>query len=208
VSHAERSEFAGTHPVCSPSPSRSFPKPRFSAVSTLDQPRMYAAGMEIYNVDLTEAIASKHRRVSMFFIMFACTAPTYFVLEWFWHSHPRPTVTEMAIQAILFSLGMSAIQSSRSYWRSASKSWSTYQIVVDDDEIATRNFNSFNRLHSKTIRRGEIRTVIEKEQGLLISRRGRAATRYFFGGIWIPKQLADYEYLKRLVLGWSAEQAA
>jgi hypothetical protein len=179
---------------------------RFSAVSTLDQPRMYAAGMEIYNVDLTEAMANRHRRVRMFFILFACFAPSYFALEWLWRSHSRPTVTAMAIQAIFFSLVMSAIQSSRSNWLSASESWSTYQIVVSDDEIVTRNFNSFSRLYSKTIRRGEIRTVIEKEQGLLISRRGRAATRYFFGGIWIPKQLADYEYLKRLVLSWRPDQ--
>lgn len=164
--------------------------------------------MEIYNVDLTEAIASKHRRVRMFFIFFACFAPTYFALGWLWHSHPRPTVTEMAIKAIVFSFVMSAIQSSRSYWLSISKSWSTYQIVIDDDEIVTRNFKSFDRMHSKTIRRGEIRTVIEKEQGLLISRRGRAATRYFFGGMWIPKQLADYEYLKRLVLSWRVERVA
>ena len=164
--------------------------------------------MEVYNVDLVEDIASKHRRVRMFFILFACGAPIYFALQWFWHSHPRPTVTEMAIQAIFFSLLMSAIQSSRSRWLSTSKSWSKYQIVVDDDEITTRNFNSYNWMLSKTIRRGEIRTVIEKEQGLLISRKGRAATRYFFGGIWIPKHLADYEYLKGLVISWRAEQAA
>jgi len=88
------------------------------------------------------------------------------------------------------------------------ESWSKYQIVVDDDEITTRNFNSYNWMLCKTIRRREICTVIEKEQGLLISRKGRAATRYLFGGIWIPKHLADYEHLKRLVLSWKAEQAA
>ena len=169
---------------------------------------MYAAAMEVYNVDLVEDIASKHRRVRIFFTLFASAAPVYFALEWFWHSRPKPTVAEMAIQAIFFGLVMSAIQSSRSRWLSLSKSWSKYQIVVDDDEITTRNFNSYNWMLCKTIRRREICTVIEKEQGLLISRKGRAATRYLFGGIWIPKHLADYEHLKRLVLSWKAEQAA
>jgi hypothetical protein len=98
-------------------------------------------------------------------------------------------------------------ESSRTRWLSITNSWANYQIVVEEDEITTRNFNSYNRMFSKTIRRGEIRTVVEKKQGLLISSRGRVATS-FLGGIWIPKQLADYEYLKRLILNWRAEESA
>jgi hypothetical protein len=144
----------------------------------------------------------------MFFIVFACTAPIYFALEWLWPRHHRaPNVTEMVFKAIVFSLVMSAIQSSRTRWLSITNSWANYQIVVEEDEITTRNFNSHNRMFSKTIRRGEIRTVVEQKQGLLISSRGRVATS-FFGGIWIPKQLADYEYLKRLILNWRAEESA
>lgn len=164
--------------------------------------------MEIYNVDLGEALGSKYRRTRMFFIVFACTAPIYFALEWLWPRHnPAPHVTEMVIQAIIFSLVMSAALPSRTRWLSITKSWANYQIVVEEDEITTRKFNSYNRMFSKTIRRGEIRTVVEKKQGLLISSRDRVAT-FVFGGIWIPKQLADYEYLKRLMLNWRAEESA
>jgi hypothetical protein len=173
---------------------------------TLNLSGIYAARMEIYSVDLNEAVGSKYRRARVFLIVFACTTPIYFALEWFWPRHATPSVTGMVFQAIFFSLVMSAVQSSRTGWLSVSRSWANYQIVVEEDEITTRNFNSYNRMLSRTVRRTEIRTVVEKKQGLLISSRGRVAT-FFFGGIWIPKQLANYEDLQRLILNWRAKQS-
>jgi hypothetical protein len=103
--------------------------------------------MEIYNVDLGEALGSTYRRARMFFIVFACTAPIYFALEWLWPRHHRaPNVTEMMFQAIFFSLAMSTILSSRTRWLSITNLWTNYQIVVEEDEITTRNFKSYDRI--------------------------------------------------------------
>ena len=81
-----------------------------------------------------------------------------------------------------------------------------YQILVDDEEMST-NFKSRNHLFSRTVRRGEVKTLIQRRHGLLISEHNRIGT-YFWGGVWVPKELADYEYLKRLAMSWKASPAA
>ena len=115
----------------------------------------------------------------MFLILFPFTGAVCFALEWLCPNHPAPKVTEMVIKAILFSLVMSAINSSRRWRLSITKSLANYQIVVEEDEITTRNFSSCNRMLSRTIRRVEVRTVIEKEQGMLISSRNSVATSFW-----------------------------
>ncbi len=78
-----------------------------------------------------------------------------------------------------------------------------YQIVVDDEEIRTGNFTSMNWLAARTVRRSEIKTAFEKRSGMIVSRYNRVGT-FFWGGILIPKNLAYYEYLKRLVSSWKS----
>jgi hypothetical protein len=168
---------------------------------------MYPACIEVYDVDLHDTLVTRHKRLRMFFLAFATVTPMHFALNWLWPLHGEAReVWDMAIQAILYGLLMSAICSSRKWMLYITKSWSKYQIVVADDEIKTRNFESHNRMLSRTIQRGEIRTLIEKEAGLLISSRDRVGT-FFFGGIWIPKRLADYEYLRRLLSRWTVKES-
>jgi hypothetical protein len=63
---------------------------------------MYSAGMEVYNLDLGEALAINHRRAPTFFIWSTCAAPNYFAVEWFLPSqHSTRDITRMVIQAVL-----------------------------------------------------------------------------------------------------------
>jgi hypothetical protein len=159
--------------------------------------------MEIYNVDLTHMPVARHRRLRLFLIYFAFCAPAFFVGEWLLFDRAERGISRMAITAVLFSLALSVVNSSPKGMLST-RSWRKYQIVVEEDEIKTRNYESWNWMFSKTIRRSEIRTVIEKEAGLFISSHDRVGT-FLWGGIWIPKQLADYEYLRRLMSHWKVK---
>ncbi len=106
-------------------------------------------------------------------------------------------VVRALIYAIFWAFGMSLFF--------LFKKANEYQLIVDDEEIRATNFRQNNFLFTRSVRRGEVTTIVEKERGLLISRHGRIGT-FWWGGIWIPKQLADYEYLKRLVVSWRAEE--
>jgi hypothetical protein len=157
---------------------------------------MYPVCVDIYNVNLGVMRIPKRKRLEDFLVLLAICGSTYFAIEWLWPGHHgKEKFLGMIIQAVLWGLGMSVMFSF--------KRGAEYQLVVDEDEeeISTKNFKSNSRLFSRTVRRGQIRTVVEKDKGLLISRHSRVGT-FFWGGIWIPKQLADYEYLKRLVLSW------
>jgi len=96
------------------------------------------------------------------------------------------------IQSIFFAISMSFFYK---------RTLTGYEIVIDDDEIRTRNFRISNYLFARTVRRGQIRTVIERRKGLLISGRSKIGT-FLWGGIWVPKTLAEYEFLKSLALSW------
>jgi hypothetical protein len=154
--------------------------------------------VDIYNVSMAANRIPKVKRLGSFVALFAIYVPAYFVVElathWLWPGHRRSdTASRMVVTAVVWGLLMTIALS----FRKAAE----YQIIVDDDEISTKNFNSRNRLYSRRVHRGQVRTLIEKRQGLLISRHNRIGT-FFWGGLWVPKQLADYEYLKRLVSGW------
>jgi hypothetical protein len=162
---------------------------------------MYPVCVDIYNVNLGVMRISKRNRLGNFLVFLAISAPLYFAIEWLWPGHHgKDEVLGMEFKAVFWGFGMSVMFS---FHRRGLFGSAEYQLVVDEDEgeISTKNFKSNNRLFSRTVRRGQIRTVVEKEKGLLISSHNRVGT-FFWGGIWIPRQLADYEYLKRLVLSW------
>jgi hypothetical protein len=104
-------------------------------------------------------------------------------------------VVKALVQAIFWAFGMSLFF--------LFKKTNEYQLIVDDEEIRATNFRQNNFLFTRGVHRGKVRTIVEKERGLLISRHGRIGT-FWWGGVWIPKQLADYEYLKRLAASWQA----
>lgn len=130
--------------------------------------------------------------------MFLLYAVGYFAVEWathwLWHrDSDSGSAFGMLVTAILWATIMSTVFSSLKP--------AEYQIMVDEEQIRTGNFKSWNQLFSRSIHRSEVKTLIERKNGLLISRHNRIGT-FLWGGIWIPKQLADYEYLKRMVSGW------
>jgi membrane-bound metal-dependent hydrolase YbcI (DUF457 family) len=154
--------------------------------------------VDIYNVNIAKTRIPRVQRFGSFLGLFAMYAMCYFAVEWAIHwLWPRDrnsaSALGMLVTAVIWATLMSTVFSSLRPVE--------YQIMVDEDEISTGNFKSWNQLFSRSIHRGEVKTVIERKKGLLISRHNRIGT-FLWGGIWIPKQLDDYEYLKRLISGW------
>jgi hypothetical protein len=166
---------------------------------------MYAVRMEIYDVKISdEERLAKPRRALLFAILFPLSTIICLMFDRLWPDSrfvpPSPRIGEV-ITGVLWSLGMSVFCSSKRFRLQVTQAWSTYQIIVEENRIRTRNFCSSNALLSKTIERGSVRSVVEKEKGLLVSKYDRVGT-FLWGGIWIPKQLAEYEHLRSVILSW------
>jgi hypothetical protein len=154
--------------------------------------------VEIYDVGASLLGSPKPKALVRFIKLFVLWAPIYFLfyilIEWVWPGYSeRVGVKRIVIQALIWACSMSLFFSF--------KKANEYQLCVDDEEIRATNFRENNRLFARCVRRGQIRTIVENERGLLISGHGRIGT-FFWGGVWIPKQVADYEYLKRLAVSW------
>ncbi len=154
--------------------------------------------MDIYDVDPSAKRIPQVKRITTFLALFAELGLVYFALEflfeWLWPArHGIERIWGMIVKAVFWAFLLSLTF--------PFKKLGQYQIVVDEDEISTRSFTAMSWLSSRTIPRSEVRTLVERRNGLLISRYNRIGT-FFWGGIWIPKQIADYEYLKRLVSSW------
>jgi hypothetical protein len=76
------------------------------------------------------------------------------------------------------------------------RSLTRYEISVDDEEIRVKFFMSVRSIH-----RGKIRTILERKEGLLISGQNRINT-FFWGGVWVPRQLPEYKELRHLAESW------
>jgi hypothetical protein len=69
------------------------------------------------------------------------------------------------------------------------------KITVDGDLLVSKVNGSFRKLH-----RDQIKTIIERKAnffsngGMILSRYGRIGTR-FHGGIWVPRELENYDVL-------------
>jgi hypothetical protein len=159
--------------------------------------------VDTYSIDLAAVRVPRAKRFTWLLIQFAILVPLYFFVllasQWLFHLHRETDRVGMIIQSVIFGFCMSLLSSFRK--------GAQYQIEVDEEAIRTKNFSSNNWLSSRAIRRGEVRTLIERRNGLLVSRHNRVGT-FFWGGVWIPKQLADYEYLKRMVSSWRVLPAA
>jgi hypothetical protein len=101
-------------------------------------------------------------------------------------------IAESVIAGILFSLGMSFFA-----WLQ-----SDFAIELSQDFITVRRVFS-----TRTIRKGEVRSVNETRPrllatpGLRISKYSSFGT-WLWGGIWIPKSLPEYEQIRSLALSW------
>ena len=111
--------------------------------------------MDIYDVDLAAKRIPKTKRIVTFLALFAEFGLVYFAIEflfeWLWPArHGREWIWGMVAKALFWAFFMSLTFSF--------KKPGQYQIVVDEDEISTRNFKTMSWLSSRTIRRSEVRT--------------------------------------------------
>jgi hypothetical protein len=83
-----------------------------------------------------------------------------------------------------------------------------YKVVVSDDCIT-----AVHPKYKRSVRKSEVKTVAESDGNILaapslrISKYGRLGT-WFLGGIWIPRALPEYEYLRNLALSWKGRLQA
>lgn len=70
------------------------------------------------------------------------------------------------------------------------------EVVVTDKEIT-----SVSSIQSRTVRKGLIRKISQRRNGVLISERSLFGL-FMWGGVWIPKTLPEYEQLRALAESW------
>jgi hypothetical protein len=77
-----------------------------------------------------------------------------------------------------------------------------YKVVVTDDSIT-----AVHPMYKRSVRKSEVKTVAESEgsvwiaPSLRISKYGRFGT-WFWGYVWIPKALPEYDSIRKLALIW------
>jgi len=152
----------------------------------------YPFGVRVYRLSLDEVKASRSKPLVRALWIAGVYAPLYYIVhvanERVWApAHARPSLTSnlilTAVQTALFSCALVWLLDRRV---------AAVEIYVDDDTISVRG---------QSVHRGQVRTVIERRAGVMLSERGRLAT-LFFGGVWIPRQLPAYEHLKNLGKSW------
>jgi hypothetical protein len=159
---------------------------------TLSASAMYAIWVQIYKISAEVVNASRGKTYMKVLKMAALYAPIYLAVGWLWPSlHGRDGLTWLIVNACFQGLLVAGIW----VWL-LRRSLRRYEISVDDEEIRVKFFMSIRSIH-----RGKIRTLLERKEGLLISGRNRIGT-FLWGGIWVPRQLPEYEELKRLAESW------
>jgi hypothetical protein len=73
-----------------------------------------------------------------------------------------------------------------------------YELWLEDDRVRVRS-----KWFDRSVRKGEIRTTIERRDGLLISSRGRIGM-FFCGGVLISRMLPEYDQLQDMIESWKA----
>ncbi len=116
------------------------------------------------------------------------------LIVWRWPTPAQPVVDQIAqsiMTGIFFMLGTSFLL----WWQY------TFALELSDDVITMRGI-----LFTRTVRKGEVKNVVEKRRRLLappgvrILKYGVGA--WFWGGIWVPKALPEYEEIRNTALSW------
>jgi len=81
-----------------------------------------------------------------------------------------------------------------------SKTLKGEKISYDAHEVTALS-QMHSRTWTRTVRRGEVKTMIERRNGLFLSERGRIGA-FFWGGIFIPRTFPEYDELKCLTESW------
>ena len=154
--------------------------------------------MDTYHVraeDIRGSESKATKRAALLGVILFCGL---FALDSFWPG-PRSSGALMwsAVGDGIFAILVAA--SLRWYTEKRKKT----AINIDGDLIISKVNGSFRKLH-----RDQIKTIVEDNEtffhdgGMLLSKYGWLGTRYL-GGIWIPRELPEYEAVKRFVEGRS-----
>ena len=76
-----------------------------------------------------------------------------------------------------------------------------YELWLEDDTVRVRS-----KWFDRSVRKGEIRTAIERRDGLLVSSRGRVGM-FFCGGLLISRMLPEYDQIQNQIESWMAPGA-
>jgi hypothetical protein len=173
---------------------------------------VYAVPVPTYTLDV-ETFGHKKRLFDKSDIVYALTlfvalVPARFIGYRFWTSAGQPRsiswmLVNSSIFASLFAVSMTICQAVRTAWFRRKER--QYELAIEGDEMRSKYLVPFfGHMAGRYVRRGQIRTLIERNRGLTVSKYSRVGT-FFLGGVWIPKTLPEYEFLKSLAISWKAE---
>lgn len=150
---------------------------------------------KIYHIE-SEQISLSKRIARALFALAVFVMATYSVHAFFHPSKAEKVPREEFILDALLAVGTDFFFGSK---RRA------YDVEVDDEVIRMRNSD----WHNKSVRRGHIRYLREvtgnlfREGALRLSEYGPLRT-HFFGCVWIPASLPEYEQIKAKARSWMA----
>ena len=151
--------------------------------------------MKTYHVTPELAGFSGNRKVLRGLLMgglFAASEITLNVLGPSWFSSGHPDIPGAIISSVFFAFVSVALI----------KRNLNYKVVVSEDCIS-----ALHPWFKRSVRKNEVKTVAESEgsiwtaPSLRISKYGPFGT-WFWGYIWIPKALPEYDSVKNLALSW------
>ncbi|MGA8216230.1 MAG: hypothetical protein WB799_21750 [Candidatus Sulfotelmatobacter sp.] len=161
---------------------------------------MYSDGVKTYLVTPELAGFDRRRMLLRFLVAASLFAAVQMLLATLWPSwtpgHLSGDAVRAVIGGIIFAFLFVAVFMKRIL---------TYEVLVSDDCITLRGAFLFPR----SVRRGQAKTIAESNgniftaPALRISKYGRFGT-WFWGGIWVPKALPEYEYVRGVALSWKA----
>jgi hypothetical protein len=158
--------------------------------------------VEVYSVPAGAQKASRSRIFAQGLTAFAFCFTIYFLIDLCWpFSHETRNLPGSLTKALIWSAFMTIFMAVR-----MSGNRGPYNITVDGDVIVQKGLGGFRKVH-----RGQIKTLVERKTnflrdgGLILSDRGRFGV-FMWGGVWIPRTLPEYEYLKNVAEMWKTQE--
>jgi hypothetical protein len=153
-----------------------------------------------YQVTSELAGFSVKRQLLRGFFTAGLSAASEIITNMLWPSMASGHVLEDVLEDII-AVGISSIIFAFWFVKFTKRNLN-YRVVISDDCIT-----AVHPLYERSVRRNEVKTVVESSgsfwtaPSLRISKYGRLGT-WFWGGIWIPRALPEYDSVKNLALSW------